>query len=77
MLHEWFSPPGFTVPYVELWSEEEARTKQKKAASKTKYSCPGCGVNAWAKPGVALLCGGCAVALVVAAEEKSASSQGL
>jgi hypothetical protein len=33
--------------------------KAKKAASKTKYTCPGCGQNAWAKPDAALICGHC------------------
>ena len=30
---------------------------------KTKYTCPGCNLNAWAKPDVVLLCGACEVAL--------------
>jgi hypothetical protein len=29
---------------------EAAKTRRKKAASKTKYTCPGCELNAWAKP---------------------------
>lgn len=35
--------------------------KAKKAtkSSKTKYTCPGCGLNAWAKPNVSLKCGDC------------------
>ena len=33
--------------------------RQKKAASKTKYTCLGCGWNAWAKPGSSLICGKC------------------
>lgn len=33
--------------------------RKKKAASKTKYTCPDCGVNAWAKPETALICGEC------------------
>jgi ribosomal protein S27AE len=33
--------------------------RRKKAASKTKYTCPSCGTNAWAKPGSALICGKC------------------
>ena len=37
---------GFAVRYVELWGDEQAR--KKKAASKTKYTCPACGLNAWA-----------------------------
>ena len=36
-----------------------ARVKQKKAASKTKYTCPTCGANAWAKPDTQLICGAC------------------
>ncbi len=33
--------------------------RKKKAASKTKYTCPSCGTNAWAKPETALICGAC------------------
>jgi hypothetical protein len=33
--------------------------KRKPRTSKTKYTCPGCRLNAWAKPGVRLLCGEC------------------
>jgi hypothetical protein len=33
--------------------------RKKKAASKTKYTCPTCGLNAWAKPGAPLVCGNC------------------
>lgn len=50
---------GDTVPYVELGSELERETRERKAASKTKYTCPACGANAWAKPGIALDCGAC------------------
>lgn len=49
---------GFKLPYVELWSTDKA-TVAKKAASKTRYSCAACGVNAWAKPATVLICGGC------------------
>lgn len=31
----------------------------KKAASKTKYTCPSCGTNAWAKPETNLICADC------------------
>ena len=37
---------GFSLPYVEMWSEEEALKRKKKAASKTRYTCPACGLNA-------------------------------
>jgi hypothetical protein len=30
-----------------------------KKSSKTKFSCPECGQNAWAKPGALLICGVC------------------
>lgn len=30
-----------------------------KKASKTKYTCPDCDANAWAKPGAKLICGTC------------------
>lgn len=30
-----------------------------KSASKTRYTCPSCELNAWAKPGVRLMCGEC------------------
>ncbi|MDQ2774935.1 MAG: hypothetical protein M3Y57_08460, partial [Acidobacteriota bacterium] len=33
--------------------------RKKKAASKTKYTCPTCGANAWAKPDTQLICGAC------------------
>jgi len=33
--------------------------RKKKVASKTKYTCPTCGTNAWAKPQAALICGEC------------------
>jgi hypothetical protein len=48
---------GFAVRYVELWSDPEKR--KKKAASKTKYTCPDCGLNAWGKPEIHLVCGDC------------------
>src|SRR5438105_965675 len=39
-------------------SENDAARK-KKAASKTKYTCPVCGLHAWAKPEAPLVCGNC------------------
>ena len=48
---------GFVLAYVELSGDEAG--KKKKAASKTKYTCPECQANAWAKPGTALICGAC------------------
>ena len=48
---------GFAVRYVELWSDDT--TRRKKAASKTKYTCPECDANAWGKPDLNLVCGDC------------------
>jgi hypothetical protein len=47
---------GFDLHCVE-WSKD-AESK-KKAASKTKYTCPSCGLNAWGKPGILLICEEC------------------
>jgi hypothetical protein len=43
----------------ELGWESRPFEKQQKAkrASKTKFTCPGCGQNAWAKPDAKLICG--------------------
>jgi predicted RNA-binding Zn-ribbon protein involved in translation (DUF1610 family) len=38
--------------------ESRGQAKAKKA-SKTKFTCPDCGQNAWAKPDAALICGEC------------------
>jgi len=38
---------------------ENDTARKKKAASKTKYTCPTCGLNAWAKPDAPLVCGNC------------------
>jgi hypothetical protein len=40
-------------------SRADDRERQKKAASKTKYTCPNCEQNAWAKPDSSLICGVC------------------
>jgi predicted SprT family Zn-dependent metalloprotease len=47
---------------LQLEWESEKEEKQKRAAkatSKTKYTCPECGQNAWAKPEASLVCGEC------------------
>jgi predicted SprT family Zn-dependent metalloprotease len=44
--------------YVERWRDDET-LREKKAASKTRYTCPECRTNAWAKPNVHLICGEC------------------
>ena len=44
-----------------LYSDRSENTTaaKRKAASKTKYTCPTCGLNAWAKPDAPLICGTC------------------
>ena len=39
--------------------QEATKARRKKAASKTKYTCPVCEQNAWAKPDAHLACGDC------------------
>lgn len=56
---------GFSIPW-QARTRDEA-TARKKRASKTKYACPSCAVNAWAKPDTRLICGDCAEPM--AAEE--------
>lgn len=46
--------------YADIWSN--APTK-KSVTSKTKFTCPCCGQNAWAKPTALLSCGECAEAM--------------
>lgn len=46
------------ILYYDQASDTDA-TRKKKAASKTKYTCPDCGLNAWAKPDAPLICGDC------------------
>jgi predicted SprT family Zn-dependent metalloprotease len=40
-------------------SAPRPKNAKAKAASKTKYTCQGCGTNAWAKPHTSLICGNC------------------
>jgi hypothetical protein len=50
---------GFDALYIEMWSEGDAAKRKKKSASKTRYTCPSCQLNAWAKPDVRLVGGDC------------------
>jgi predicted SprT family Zn-dependent metalloprotease len=50
---------GAVIDYVEAWTDEGQKKAKAKAASKTKYSCPQCGVNCWAKPDSHFVCGDC------------------
>jgi len=40
-------------------SVQIAPDREKKSASKTKFTCPNCEANAWAKPDSKLICGTC------------------
>ena len=46
---------GFRLNWQSLTPERQ----ESKAKSKTKFTCPSCGQNAWAKPEAALVCGDC------------------
>ena len=50
--------PLFQDVALLLASEKEA---EKKAASKTKFTCPKCSANAWGKPDLHIVCGDCEV----------------
>lgn len=49
-------------------------TAAKKRASKTKYTCPDCGQNAWAKPEAALMCARCEELMLAEVEEGPADA---
>jgi hypothetical protein len=46
---------GFDQLYVKLWTDGGERARKKKAASKTRYTCPDCRANAWPKPDLPLV----------------------
>jgi len=48
-----------TAPPALYADRAEEPAAAKKRASKTKYTCPGCGLNAWAKPDAPLACAEC------------------
>jgi ribosomal protein L37AE/L43A len=51
---------GAAVLYHDRAGDEgRAKARRKKAASKTKYTCPACRMNAWARPDARLICGDC------------------
>jgi hypothetical protein len=55
---------GFRLNWQSLTVERQAS----KARSKTKYTCPSCGQNAWARPDAHLICGECEEAMEGASE---------
>ena len=51
---------GFSIDFVNRQeTESEKAIKKQKKNSKTKYTCPSCRSNAWAKEGARLICGNC------------------
>lgn len=42
------------------WAAIPAGPAEKKQKDKIKYTCPDCGLNAWGKPDIKLICGICA-----------------
>lgn len=51
---------GVLVAYVQRGEDEATETvRAKKAASKTRYTCAGCGLNIWAKPNARVGCLDC------------------
>jgi len=56
---------GFVISWRDRAREDGAGKPKSpgKAGVRTKYTCPNCQLNAWAKPDVVLLCGACEVAL--------------
>ena len=47
---------GFALHWQSIPASKQGRAKK---ASKTKFTCPECGQNAWAKPDALLICGEC------------------
>ena len=47
---------GFQLHWQSVPAGKQAKVKK---ASKTKYTCPACAQNAWAKPNALLICGNC------------------
>jgi hypothetical protein len=50
---------GFQLHWESAPDGKQGRGRAKKAASKTKFTCPECGQNAWAKADASLICGEC------------------
>jgi predicted SprT family Zn-dependent metalloprotease len=53
---------GLTITWTDRTREGQGG-KPKTPNTRTKYTCPGCKLNAWAKPHITLSCGACQVKL--------------
>jgi Zn finger protein HypA/HybF involved in hydrogenase expression len=53
---------GFKIEYADIWQDGKKKEPEK---SKAKYTCDGCGFNAWAKAGSTnLACLDCDIPMV-------------
>lgn len=51
---------GILVAFVQRGDDERGETvRAKKAASKSRYTCAGCGLNIWGKPAIRVICESC------------------
>ncbi len=68
-------PEDTMLPWLanELYLDEEK--EKKTAGNRSKYTCPGCGTNAWAKPGCKLICGECHMDMVETVTKKKKTKE--
>jgi hypothetical protein len=52
------APPEVVLPWQPV-CEDEGTVKAKARRSKVAYQCPSCGIKAWGKPGLELMCLSC------------------
>jgi len=50
---------GFGITWADRAVASHPGGKKTRSGVRVKYSCPSCGLNAWAKPESALVCGTC------------------
>jgi hypothetical protein len=53
---------GLTLTWHDPYAGDPETTR-KKSNTRSKYTCPDCDLNAWAKLGAPLLCGDCEVSM--------------
>ena len=62
---------GFKLSWADRASDQDDAAKAKsKSGKRAKYTCPGCGLNAWAKAEAKLMCGECEVIMIAEASEE-------
>ena len=61
---------GFMIEYADIWRDGEKKESEK---NKAKYTCEGCGFNAWAKPNGNLICGDCSQQMLCVTSMKEAA----